>query len=140
MRLTTSVVVMALVFAVLPACSSTDTNPDSDTNLAGAGYTVLDAPLAVPNVMMASFSTVSKDYSPGPHGDDGWEYWGSRSHSFSRHMTNICDNIMYNFFGVNQRYAPYDNLGDTLQKDMTNLLKTLDSHLYRYDWDNPYIN
>ncbi len=140
MRLTTTVVVLALTFCLLPACSSTDTDPDSDTNLAGAAYTILDAPFAVPSALGAEFSSVSYNYSPAPHGGDGWAYWGSRSHSFSRHMTNICDNIMYNFFNTNTRFAPYDNWGDSFQKDMTQLLKTLDTNLYRYDWDNAYIN
>lgn len=140
MRLTTTVVAIALALCVLPACSSTDTDPHSDTNLAGAGYTILDAPFAAPNALMAEFSSTSYDYTPAPGGNDGWEYWGTRSHSFSRHMTRICDNIMYNFFNTNTRFPPYDNVWDVLQKDMTQTLKTIDGHLYRFDWDDGYIN
>ena len=141
MRLTTSVVLLALAMVSLSACSSTDTDPDSDTNIAGGTLTILDAPFAIGHAaVLSTTSTWSYDFSPAPHDGDFIGYWSNRSHSFSRHMTNICDNIMYNLFNTNRRFPPYDRFSDSYRKDLTQILKTVDTHLFRYDWDDPYVN
>lgn len=137
MRFATFVVLLALGLVSLPACTSS--NVSSDDNVGGMATTVLDAPFGATMALATTGASRSKDYSPAP-GDGGFAYWGYRANSFSRSWTRITDNVMYNLFNTNCAFPPYDSWCDSFQGDMTNMMKTIDVHLFNFDWDDPYVN
>ena len=139
MRFATLVALLAVALVCLPACSSSG-EVSRGTNAGGAAMTILDAPFGAGMAASTAFlATRPKDMTPAP-GDGGFDYWEMRSASFSRQWDRIHDNIMYNLFSTNTRYAPYDTWGDSYLRDTTTILQTIDHHLFGFNWNDPYLN
>ena len=85
--------------------------------------------------------TVSYDFSPTPHGGDGTKYFTSRFNSHVKHFKNIGESFKYHLLNTNSMLPPYDRFyPEVWQRDKTTLHKTFDLHLFRYDWDDPYVD
>ena len=85
--------------------------------------------------------TVTYDFTPTPHGGDAMRYLASRSDSHVKHARNIGHLLKYNFLNTNSMFPPYDRwYPDQIQRDKTLIHRTFDLHLFRYDWDDPYID
>ena len=85
--------------------------------------------------------TIAYDFTPTPHGGHATAYFTSRFKSHAAHFQNIGNTIKYHLFNTNSSLPPYDRFyPDVWQQDKTTLHRTFDTHLWRYDWDNPYID
>lgn len=86
--------------------------------------------------------TVAFNFTPAPHGGgQGLKYWASRSDAFVNHMVNAWGTIKYTLFNTNSYYPPYDRwYPEQLQGEKTTIHRTIDTFLFRYDWDDPYVN
>ncbi|HGY92215.1 MAG TPA: hypothetical protein ENK43_13680 [Planctomycetes bacterium] len=85
--------------------------------------------------------TISYDFNPAPHGGDSLGYFTSRWESTRKHFRNIGETLKYHFLNTNSAFPPYDRFyPEVWQSDKTLLHRTFDIHLFRYDWDDPYID
>ena len=86
--------------------------------------------------------TIAYDFTPAPHGGgEGHKYFWSRFNSTRSHVENIGHTIKYHLFNTNSKFPPYDRwYPDQIQRDKTLIHRSVDLHVFRYDWDNPYID
>ena len=85
--------------------------------------------------------TVTYDHVPTPFGGNGPKYWASRSNNLVMHAGNIWSNVKYHFLNTNSYLPPYDRwYPEVIQGEKTMIHRTLDLHLFNFDWENPYID
>ncbi|HMS17795.1 MAG TPA: hypothetical protein PKA37_13220 [Planctomycetota bacterium] len=85
--------------------------------------------------------TVAADHTPVPGNNNMRAYWSKRMNSHVSNVRHAGYTLKYLLLNTNSDLPPYDDFfPDQMSRDKTTIHKTLDTFLFGFDWNDPYIN
>ncbi|MAB89399.1 MAG: hypothetical protein CMJ90_08075 [Planctomycetes bacterium] len=85
-------------------------------------------------------TTVTASHSPVPGDGTRNGYLMARWNHQWRNFKHSGNTLKYWLFSTNSNLPPYDNFfPDQTSRDKTTILQTIDTFLFGFDWDDPYL-
>ena len=85
-------------------------------------------------------TTVTASHTPVPGDGTRNEYLLARWNHQARNIKHAGYTLKYWLLGTNSDLPPYDNFfPDQASRDKTTVLQTIDTFLFGFDWDDPYL-
>lgn len=85
-------------------------------------------------------ATVAADHTPVPGDGTRTAYLMARFNHQFRNIKHAGYTMKYWFLDANSNLPPYDNyFPDVMSRNKTTILQTLDTFLFNFDWDDPYV-
>jgi len=85
-------------------------------------------------------ATTTASHTPVPGDGTRWSYLNARWGQQFRNIKHAGYSLKYMLLSTNSDLPPYDNyFSDQMSRDKTTILQTIDTFIFGFDWDDPYI-